>query len=336
MKNRIPSLDGLRAISILLVITEHVWRIPYIGPLGVQIFFVISGYLITRLLQEEQERNGSISLKAFYLRRSFRILPAAFAFMLFWGFVLPECRPDLPFALSYTMSYNLHPATPVFFHLWSLSVEEQFYLLWPLLLVFGFAYRGRIAIGAMVAAAAFRLCFVWLSPADSPWLLHYSFPAVMDGLAAGGLLAIYGERCKWICRRYLGFVLPVAILVSAAVLWRGTFPDDHGSTAGLGVALWGLIPLMAAGIVAVAVERRYWILNNPIATGIGVLSYSLYLWQQPFTVSHNAGRTLAVLTVAVMAALSYLIVERPAIAFGRKAARQSPHKPALQLEVNAQ
>jgi peptidoglycan/LPS O-acetylase OafA/YrhL len=123
---------------------------------GVQVFFVLSGYLITTLLQREHEVHGRIDLPAFYRRRGFRIIPAAFAYIGFTALLAPAARADLPYALTFTISYHLWPATFLLGHLWSLSVEEQFYLLWPLALVLGFRHRGRIAVAAV---CCFPRCF---------------------------------------------------------------------------------------------------------------------------------------------------------------------------------
>jgi peptidoglycan/LPS O-acetylase OafA/YrhL len=141
-RTRIPSLDGVRAISILLVIAGH-WTETHttgvkadiagaFANLGVRIFFVLSGYLITRLLLEEQATTGEISLRQFYLRRARRILPASLFFMLtvfIWYHRELRWQHALAALLYVT---NFDPGHPWFLgHLWSLSVEEQFYFLWP-------------------------------------------------------------------------------------------------------------------------------------------------------------------------------------------------------------
>ena len=154
--SRIPSLDGIRATAILFVISAHIWS-RLVGPsgaslgaslllaaFGVHVFFVLSGYLITRLLQEEHERTGRTNLAAFYRRRCFRIFPAAFTYILIVALLSPVARPGLLYALTYTVSYHLNKTPFIFVHLWSLSVEEQFYLLWPLALVLGFRRRAWI------------------------------------------------------------------------------------------------------------------------------------------------------------------------------------------------
>ena len=145
--HRIKSLDGLRAISIFIVLAAHVAETanlrhePYtrfvsnVGSFGVKIFFVISGFLITTLLLAEERRNGRISLGMFYLRRAFRILPVAYLFvgvvaalMVMGRIVLPD--HNLLYAVTFAM--NMAPeGTWWTGHLWSLAIEEQFYLVWP-------------------------------------------------------------------------------------------------------------------------------------------------------------------------------------------------------------
>ena len=136
---RIPSLDGLRAISIILVLLAHLSGTRHFvksgvfeiyGNVGVRIFFVISGYLITLLLLKEHERTATISLRDFYIRRAYRILPAAYVFMLpviLW-YARSLNRVTILAAVTYTSNY-IHVGNWILGHLWSLSVEEQFYLL---------------------------------------------------------------------------------------------------------------------------------------------------------------------------------------------------------------
>ena len=150
----IPSLDGLRALSVLLVIVLHTLlrnhlynQIPFVyrlvgnGSLGVFIFFVISGYLITTLLLREREKTGTISLKSFYIRRAFRILPPLYLYILFLAVLgatghLPGMnRRELITALTLTRNYVPHVSLWAMEHFWSLCIEEQFYLLWPTVLV---------------------------------------------------------------------------------------------------------------------------------------------------------------------------------------------------------
>lgn len=326
---RIPSLDGLRAISILLVITDHLGLgLPYSGRFGVQVFFVISGYLITRLLQEEHERRGRIDLAAFYMRRSFRIFPAAFVFIAVTALLGPPARRDLAYVLTYTMSYHVDKSSEVFSHLWSLSVEEQFYLLWPMALVLGFRFRGRIALIAFATAAFFRLACTIIVPPREFAMLHFWFPSMMDGIAAGCLLAIYEPQVRRACsglvnRKAVLIILSTAAYLIAYGFSRISFVRPKLSLPlGFSVVFWGIVPLLIAGCIFLAIERGDWILNNFIASAIGVLSYSLYLWQQPFTLSHDSAIWLDLFFLVTLAASSYFAVEKPMIAIGRRLARR--------------
>jgi peptidoglycan/LPS O-acetylase OafA/YrhL len=248
---RIASLDGLRAVSIVLVIvdhfSEHLAKPTALGAFGVQIFFVISGFLITTLLLQEEQRTGKISLQAFYRRRIFRIVPAAYVFILAIALVEPVSRSYLPYTLTFTSSY-LHRIQLVIGHLWSLSVEEQFYLLWPCAMVLGFRYRGTLAAIGILGAALFR---VWsLHYASDPGLpqhLHFWFPGVMDSLSAGCLLAIYQpivrKACRWAAASSIvALGLPLLTWLAAWWLWRDTWvaPMHHTYSA----AFWGLIPIL--------------------------------------------------------------------------------------------
>ena len=319
--NRIPSLDGVRAFSILLVIFGHlggaVGPTVVLSAFGVQTFFVLSGYLITRLLQSEHERAGKIDLVAFYRRRCFRIFPAAYAYMLVIALAVPASRPGLLYATTYTVSYHYLTIPLIFQHLWSLSVEEQFYLLWPLALLVGYRYRGRIALGTMLLAAAFRLGLAF-SPLQAPTLyMHFWFPGTMDSIAAGCLLAVYEpqirERCAWMASSAgIVFAIPFTAWTLAIICW--------GDTTNVGVralsAMFGLVPVLIALWIFLLVERRDWLFNNPVACAIGVLSYSLYLWQQPFIAHHPRSVPLALLMLTACAVASYFVVEKPMLELG--------------------
>lgn len=320
--NRIPSLDGLRAMSILFVIVGHLWgglgAPVLLSAFGVHVFFVLSGYLITKLLQGEQERAGRIDLVAFYRRRGFRIFPAAFTYILVVALLSPASRSGLLYAATYTVSYRLNSTPVLFQHLWSLSVEEQFYLLWPLALLLVFPFRARVAWVTMLAAAGFRLAFA-LSP--SPYAIayiHYSFPGTMDSIAAGCLLAIYEpkirERWRWMAESTpIVIAIPVTAWTLDAVFWGG----------GLSV-FWGAVPLLIALWVFLLIERQDWILNNPVASGIGVLSYSLYLWQQAFTVGHKHSTVLVLIMLVGCAVASYTLVEKPMLKLGASIKSRQP------------
>lgn len=207
---RIPGLDGLRAISILLVLWGHLvgtrgfhsnsafWdRTRDFANLGVRVFFVISGYLITLLLLREFEKTKAISLKNFYSRRALRIFPACYSFILlitiaYASGAIHLHEGDLWHAYSYTMNYSVHRSWWVG-HLWSLSVEEQFYLLWPAALLFlGFRKGMRAAMGVVVCVPLIRLAtgYIWISQRP---LIGNTFQTVADTIATGCLLAGYKD-----------------------------------------------------------------------------------------------------------------------------------------------
>lgn len=341
----VPSLDGLRAISIALVVVGHLegtrnlGRLPLIhifGDLahfGVVVFFVISGFLITSLLIKEFDQTGGISLKLFYARRSLRIFPASFTYIgIISGLALlgliAVSKTDLLFAATYTVNYLLHPAWYIG-HLWSLSVEEQFYLLWPLT----FAVMGpRRAIG--VAGAV-----LFLGPAARAmdWVLfrhtaHYAmpmFPMVADSLAAGCLLAAsrdWLESQSW----YLAvFRAPWSLLMLAAVLLTNRY-RDYTVFLVAGTAVINVL-------LAVLVHRSVFCWRDPVGrllnwrpvAFIGVLSYSLYLWQQPFLNRDSISWYAAFpqnLVFAIAAALaSYTLLEKPLMGL-RSRLRKLPSK----------
>jgi peptidoglycan/LPS O-acetylase OafA/YrhL len=308
-------------MSILFVIVGHLWgglgASVVLSSFGVHVFFVLSGYLITGLLQKEHEREGRIDLVAFYRRRCFRIFPAAFTYILIVALLSPASRSGLVYALTYTVSYHPNNTPLLFDHLWSLSVEEQFYLLWPLALLLGFRRRARIAWLTMLTAAAFRLTLA-LSPSHFPAAyMHYSFPGTMDSIAAGCLLAIYQpqirERFRWMAEYpAIAIVVPVTAWTLDAVCWGDTPSIAVRSMS----VFWGAVPVLIALWVFLLIERRDWIFNNPVASVIGVLSYSLYLWQQAFTVGHKPSMVVPLLMLAGCAVASYVLVEKPMLKLG--------------------
>ena len=319
--SRIPSLDGVRAMAVLLVIGGHLWgglgAPGFTAALAVHVFFVLSGYLITRLLQQERQRSGRIDLLAFYRRRCFRIFPAAFAYILIIALLMPSSRAALLYAATYTVSYHLFNTPVIFWHLWSLSVEEQFYLLWPLALVVGYHRRASIAWSAMIGAAAFRLS-VALHPGPHAFsYVHYSFLGTMDSIAAGCLLAIYEplvrERLRWMAdSTVIVIAVPLTAWIVAGAVWA-----DASTAVSLSLSIfWGVVPLLIALWIFLLIERHDRILNNRVAYAIGVLSYSLYLWQQPFTENHKLSAWEAVFLLSCCAVASYLLVEKPMLKLG--------------------
>ena len=322
---RITSLDGLRAFSIGLVFLGHLLdTVGYpensltrfsgsFAYSGVRIFFVISGFLITSLLLQEREKTGHIDLKSFYLRRTFRIFPAAFAYIAF-AVVLQVLIHDpiqpkyLALAVTYTSCYSFG-GPQVLGHLWSLSVEEQFYLLWPVALVGFFGIRKRTCWAVMILSPLARLIYA----RHSPELVNGAFPAVADSLAAGCLLALYRPELKRLPTWVYG--TPFTLVVTAAALASKLLNNFTP-------LIWGIIPLLIALAIHILVERKDWILNNPLVIYIGTLSYSLYLFQQPFLKHAPSPHAWAHFPLNVVLSIfagivCHYLVEQPVLRWGK-------------------
>jgi len=309
--NRIPSLDGLRAISITFVVIGHWAELRYhsdiagaFANLGVRIFFIISGYLITTLLLKEHAKTSTICLREFYIRRAYRILPAAIAFMfpvfiIFWH----ELRwYHIAAAALYLANFDF--SHPWFLgHLWSLSVEEQFYFLWPSVLKKWHRHRVAILFGVVTIAPLYRIACHFLG-------LHgradETFPAVADILAIGCLLAILAPRLPSIKPAFAALLLiPVALVP----IYTGVL--HFHITPGLLLFCWPALHLSIAGLLLHVVQHPYRILNFAPVMWLGRISYSLYLWQQLFLFGTHARPWYNVFGALALAAASYYFVEQP-------------------------
>ena len=345
-ESRIPSLDGLRAASIAFVLIGHglnefqeTHHVPGLGilvsygELGVRIFFCISGFLITSLLMSERRVSGAIDFGAFYLRRAFRILPAYWAFLALVAASgrFPCSIVDVRRAWLFVTDYL--PVSWCFGHTWSLSVEEQFYLFWPVtLLLLGERVALLLAVVLAAAAPIFRLT----AATDAISGLHFQ----IDGLMIGVVLALLRERhgTGWL-RLYGGnlmaaasvlFVLVVSPVVTGLFAHRG-IPLKLAPVG----SIWEVLAI--GSIVLWAVHHAHTPLGRALnwrpVVHVGLMSYSLYLWQQPFLFQGLSGAApgrivLHAAAAFVAAELSYFLVERPFMALRRRvltwrAARQS-------------
>jgi len=311
--NRIPSLDGVRALAILLVMWGHWAEVRFQSPiagayasLGRRIFFVLSGFLITTLLMKEYEKTATIGLRRFYVRRAYRILPAAIVFMVvvfatFWH----ELRwYHMAAAALYLVNFDF--THPWFLgHLWSLSVQEQFYFLWPGALKKWYRHRVKIAAAAIAVAPLFRIGCHFLG-------LHgrgdEAFPAVADILAIGCLLAIFSQRMPKVGAGWAALMVVPIVLVPVYMGWL-----KFHVTPVLLLALWPVMHVSIAGLLLHAVQRPYRILNFAPVVWLGRMSYSLYLWQQLFAFGeHPRPWYFPILGIGVAAA-SYYLLEQPMI-----------------------
>jgi peptidoglycan/LPS O-acetylase OafA/YrhL len=315
---RIPSLDGLRAISISMVILGHTanegyapaFLIPY-GPVGVRVFFVISGYLITTILEREHQRTSSISLRNFYIRRAYRIFPAAFFFMLIVFAVYWHSLRWFEMSAAFLYLANYLPVRPwILAHLWSLSVEEQFYFLWPSVLKKWYSRRVPILLGAIAFSPLYTAGLYYTKWYDI--VGGDTLPTVADGLAIGCLISIFRTRWPKTPKSVAALLLAAGIAIP---LYRVT------SAAGTLCVLFLLKPILTAaigGILIHVVQNPYWILNFAPVVWLGQISYSLYLWQQPFM--HAADDPVPASRYGIFGALaiacgSYYLIERPRLRY---------------------
>jgi peptidoglycan/LPS O-acetylase OafA/YrhL len=323
----IPSLDGLRALSVALVLLGHLsgtrnfptvpaWVSGY-ATFGVRIFFVISGFLITTLLLKERAKRGSISLKEFYLRRVFRIFPAAYVYLLAVAVFAGIGIWHFAAAIFYVSNYD-YGRPWLLGHLWSLAVEEQFYLLWPLALLLFFRKRKAIAIATICISPLLRIAYFSGLGAHLGWrYIDWSFPTVADALAMGCLLAlVYPSFSKLVARFGKWFAI-VPITTALIPLMPYYFSTRAYNFLGISLMNFGI-----ALTILHAMEHKYRVLNwRPVAL-MGAMSYSLYLWQQPFLNRDSNGWWAAFPANIVMvfgaAALSYYAVEQPMLRMRQK------------------
>ena len=307
-ENRLPSLDGFRAICICMVLGDHCieldnfpqymrgsWFFVSDGGLGVRFFFAISGFIITWLLLLEASRKDIISLKGFWARRAVRILPAYGVFILFlmllqWMTPWHLAPRGWLGALTFTVNYN-SPGQWLPTHLWSLSVEEQFYLLWPLTFVLLKPWRcPRTALIFLSCVVASCVVAQWIGGNHPPSRLlgGYSFLRRSDSIAFGcmGAILLFHYRSYLISlfsRNKVWMLLVMIFVITFPKILEALrlCPPGHfaGSTAIQGV---GLVLLL----IWSQLEPRHAVFRGlqfkPVVL-VGTWSYSIYLWQQVFS-----------------------------------------------------
>ncbi|SEP22647.1 acyltransferase family protein [Trujillonella endophytica] len=336
-------IEGLRAVAVLLVIGDHLLGWPHGGFVGVDVFFVISGFLITGLLLREHRTSGRISFVDFYKRRIRRILPASLlvlvatvvaAHAVFFGSRARTTSDDALWSLLFAGNWRFAlngtdylqaggPLSPLQ-HYWSLAVEEQFYVVWPVVLavVLGIAGWRRkhgpkglvgiavVAVGVVVGGYAWAL---HETTTDPTWAYFSTFSRAWE-LGLGALLAVAVPAVARIparLRPLLGWVGLAGIVASAFVIG----PDTPFPAPG------ALLPVLSTGLVIAAGTggpSHVLALDNPLARYLGALSYSLYLWHFPaivvlavlLPVDGTYYALVAALTVVVSMA-SYHLVEQP-------------------------
>ena len=233
------------------------------------------------------------------------------------GESIPRTR-TLP--LSYTMCYRLHLINAASLRSVVSIGERQFYLLWPCALVFAFRRRADVALTAVVIAAVFRAGCVVMYGASSPFLMHCSFPGVMDSIAVGCLLAVYEPRLRQAVpspSRIAVVLFPAATFGAVFVLWRNTFNASLAAVSPARALFWGIIPIFIAACIFYAVGSENRLLNNRLMSTCGAMSYSIYLWQQPFTKFNSSETVLDVTLLILLLGISYLLIEKPMTNLGK-------------------
>jgi peptidoglycan/LPS O-acetylase OafA/YrhL len=335
-----PDIEGLRGVAVLTVVLFHAGLAGVIGGfIGVDVFFVISGFLITGLLLREHERTGRIAFLPFYARRARRLLPAAIVVLVATliaalNLVAPLDRPavgldgaaaalsigNIRFAMA-SGDYFANVAAPSpFLHFWSLAVEEQFYLLWPALILVaarGLNARRRLVLALIAVVAASFAANLILTDLAANWAF-YSLPTRAWELGLGGLAAVVvgtglTGRAPRIVAGATGWIGLAAIAVATL-----TFDPD---LAYPGVA--ALVPALGAAVLLAFGHRRFGpgtLLAVPPLRFVGRISYSLYLVHWPILVLapfalggpvDDLGRAGLVVLSVVVAVASWAIVETP-------------------------
>ncbi|MDQ6658060.1 MAG: acyltransferase, partial [Actinomycetota bacterium] len=334
-------IQGLRAVAVLLVVANHLVSSPSGGFVGVDIFFVISGFLITDLMLRERDRTGRISYSGFYRRRIRRIIPLSVlvlastvgvSYYIYRPIRAGIIRGDAlwssifmsnwHFAAAGTDYFNNENLTSPLQHFWSLAVEEQYYLVWPVAVIgLGMLAVGRIShrqvlAGVLLIAIAASFAFaMWESSTESTRAYFSTLSRAWE-LGVGALLAVLAPRLDKLPVRIQPVLSWVGLLgITLSVVMIGpdsTFP-----------APWAVLPVISTALVIGAGmsggSRLLLPLTNPITQYIGNISYSLYLWHFPVIILMEAyfpdphlARLLAILAVmAIVTVLGFHFVEDP-------------------------
>ena len=329
-----PALDGLRGVAILLVVLSHAHVPLFAGAfLGVDLFFVLSGFLITSLLLMELRQNdGRLQYWRFYRRRFFRLMPALALFLATYCLVAPLLWPELDdvyrdalVSLLYLADYGIafFDSPNTLLHMWSLSVEEHFYLAWPPLLVLLVRFSKAGAVWrplALLYLLSWAWRVLWVAQGQQFYEIFFRFDTRASGLLAGCLLAaLVVEKPAFV--QWLQTRMPWALWLPLAVPLLMQLGWDHQ-----GAMVWALTVVeLATVVVLVAVQQRsglvYEMLNTPALVRLGTLSYGIYLWHYPvvrYLRADHAWPVAVVLTLLIstaLAALSFYTLERWAMRY---------------------
>jgi peptidoglycan/LPS O-acetylase OafA/YrhL len=332
--SRKPALDGLRALAVVAVMAFHTSPAAHGGFLGVDVFFVISGYLITALLLREWSRTGGIDLRSFYLRRALRLGPALLLMLVVTiPLIFTVLRSSMginPFlAIASVLLYVANWAnvavdvgTGPLTHTWSLSIEEQFYLIWPIVLVLVLSRRRKPPASALAVLIAVVVVARWIcwDTTHGDWI-YYATTSHCDGLLLGSLLAIGLDR------RPAGAAVPRGSEAAAWLGLAGLAAFMAGSQIGGGATYeYGLFAVAVCAALVVqhlAVAESgllVRILSVRPLVAVGTVSYGLYLFHFPvFQAVQHQGyphliqHSLEISISVALTVFSWFVVEKPAL-----------------------
>lgn len=336
-------VQGLRALAVLVIIVQHIWYWPKGGFTAVEVFFVISGYMITGLLLREQAKTGTISFSLFYRRRARRLLPASIAVLLATAalakLIFSEARfretiGDTIAAFFFAGNWRFASKESDYFtadgpisplrHFWTLAVEEQFYVLWPVLLLLAALLAKRlgarrlliigVVLGGLVLAS---LSWGLAESQSNASLAYYSTFSRAWELGVGALVAV------WVARptsRVDPRLRRPGTMLGIAGIFASFFLVSEGS--GFPVP-WGLLSVLSTALILVAghggKQTRNELLTNEPMVKIGDLSYSIYLWHFPvivfgreyYDIESPQGSIAAIVVMFVVAYFAYHLLENP-------------------------
>lgn len=331
----VPALDGLRAIAVLLVMLAHAnFQLGENGGnIGVDMFFALSGFLITTLLLEEHHKTGTISLRNFYIRRTFRLFPASYVMLLvvfIYALYFAEIdKKQLIMKEVYasgTYLYNISwwiwgKLEIILYHMWSLGVEEQFYLFWPacLFLLLRLFSPKKIQFGLF-----FTIIAIWLVK----YILGRTIlnDLIYESLFIGCLFALL----RWSATFEMKISSSVIALFLVLLLIFGIFPIHSYFTVlyenNLRSVIGLVTMLIIIGLVQMPTGFISVVLSSPVLVAIGRISYALYLWHIPVFkwFSWHSGLPPSVAFVSkfiisfIMAGLSWYVIEKRSVAMGRR------------------
>ncbi len=338
---RVPGLDGIRGVAVTLVVLSHIGWPGFSGggASGVTVFFTLSGFLITSLLLTEYDRSGRIDLAAFWVRRGLRLLPALWFYVAVTAIVylalgLSSLRemasmalPPLFYYSNWTAENSLGP----FNHTWSLAVEEQFYIIWPLIVLFALVRLPRrwvpiLLIGLAVASVWWRL-HLGLSSDDGYYAATRRTDTNAFSLLTGAALAA-AIRVVGRPRRLPAFVVDVALVLLIAIpVALGKQFQISGVTAPVYVTVLTLV------LVVGSIGGSRSLLDSSSLRFLGRVSYGWYLWHwlayqlvrkiDGYADAKDAWGIVAAVTSLGAAVVSYYAVERPALKFKHRFERAS-------------